>query len=52
VIALARNLNVRGSRVLTDLTTVLITGLRQTPAWNVRTFALLGSTHRDSPFLK
>lgn len=45
VVALARNLDLLGSRFLARLTAVLVASLRQTPAWKVCAFALLICRH-------
>jgi hypothetical protein len=50
MVALARNLNFFGSRVLTGLTAVFIIGLRGAPAWQVCTFVLPSCRHHCSPF--
>src|SRR5450631_227261 len=51
VIALARNLHVRRSRVLARLTAVFIASLRRTLAGNVCTSVLIIRPHHCSPFL-
>jgi hypothetical protein len=52
MVALARNLNLIGSRFLTGLTAVFVTRLRQAPAWQMRTLVLLICRHHSycSPF--
>jgi hypothetical protein len=52
MVALARNLDLIGSRFLTGLTAVLVTRLRQAPAWQMRTLVLLICRHHSycSPF--
>jgi len=52
MVALARNLDLIGSRFLTGLTAVFVTRLRQAPAWQVRTLVLLICRHHSycSPF--
>jgi hypothetical protein len=52
MVALARNLDLIGSRFLTGLTAVFVTRLRQAPAWQMRTLVLLICRHHSycSPF--
>jgi hypothetical protein len=53
MVALARNLDLIGSRFLTGLTAVFVTRLRQAPAWQMRALVLLICRHHSycSPFL-
>jgi hypothetical protein len=51
MVALARNLDFLGSRILAGLTTVFIARLRRTPAWQVRAFVLFICRHNRFPFL-
>src|ERR1700674_3438479 len=52
MVALARNLDLIGSRFLTGLPAVFVTRLRQAPAWQMRTLVLLICRHHSycSPF--
>jgi hypothetical protein len=52
MVALARNLDLLGSRFFTGWTAVFVTRLRQAPAWQMRTLVLLICRHHSycSPF--
>jgi hypothetical protein len=51
MVALARNLDLIGSRFLTGLTAVFVTRLHRAPARQVRTLLLLVCRHHCSPLL-